>query len=72
MQSIMIEWEAVRMAIEGWVRSGRTMTSLSQRADVSRGTLLNWLDWEDPPDTVVKAARVMEVIENERAGTTEG
>jgi len=56
------DWEMLRAALKAHVRTGHSLSSIAKAADVSRATLLNWLTWDEPPETITLGQRVIDAI----------
>lgn len=64
MQDLVNDWERLRLALVAYSRGGGSLRRVSRQAGVSPSTLLNWLAGP-PPETIVKGAAVMEVLERD-------
>lgn len=64
MQDLISEWERLRLALAAYSRGGGSLRRVARQAGVGSSTLLAWLSGP-PPETIVKGAAVMEVLEND-------
>lgn len=62
--NLLIEWQRLRGLMRAHLEAGGTMVGLARQTGIGRSTLYSWIDGEEPPLTIVQAARLMEALKD--------